>query len=209
MEQIIEYLKKADRRLCCLIERIGFIPISKYNDPFFFLVSEIVGQMFSARARDVVFSRLLELCGNKIDPDTLLAFNVSDLRKIGLSNSKSTTLILLSLAVKNNEICFEKHFTMADDDVKNDLTKIKGIGTWTAKMYLLFFLSRDDILPFEDGAFMQAFRWLYNYKTVSIQTVIRRCKKWKPYSSYAARYLYIALDSGFTKTPIKEFLEKD
>lgn len=206
MEHIIEYLKKADCRLCNIIEKIGSIPISVYNDPFFFLVSEVVGQMFSARARDVVFSRLLQLCNDHIDADTLLSFEISDLRKIGLSNNKSATLLSLSRCVKNNEINFVNHYSMTDTEIVKDLTKIKGIGTWTAKMYLLFYLRREDVLPFEDGAFMQAFRWLYNYKRVSSQTVIRRCKKWRPYSSYASRYLYIALDSGLTKTPINEFL---
>ena len=88
------------------------------------------------------------------------------------------------------------------------LMSIKGVGIWTSKMYLMFFLKREDILPVEDVAFLQAFKWLYGYKNPSSLTVERRCKKWKPYSSIAARYMYIALDSGLTKIPVSEFLSE-
>ena len=80
-----------------------------------------------------------------------------------------------------------------------ELTKIKGIGVWTAKMYLLFVLNREDILPYEDVAFLQGFSWAYETKDLSPATVKKKCRKWKPYSSIAARYLYRALDTGLTK----------
>ena len=73
-------------------------------------------------------------------------------------------------------------------------------------MYLLFFLLRDNILPYEDGAFLHAYKWLYNTKSVDIESISRRCKKWKTYQSIGARYLYQALDRGLTKIPLKEFL---
>jgi DNA-3-methyladenine glycosylase II len=75
-------------------------------------------------------------------------------------------------------------------------------------MYLLFFLQREDILPYEDGAFLQAYKWLYNTKVIKPESIVRRCKQWKPYTSIAARYMYRALDTGLTKIPIKDFLEE-
>ncbi|MCC8014242.1 MAG: hypothetical protein LIO87_03520 [Eubacterium sp.] len=80
--------------------------------------------------------------------------------------------------------------------------KILGIGKWTAKMYLIFVLDCPDVLPVEDAAFLQAYKWLYKTEDCSEKSVYKKCKKWKPYSSIAARYLYRALDMGYTK---KEF----
>ena len=88
-----------------------------------------------------------------------------------------------------------------DDVVVKKLKRIKGIGNWTAKMYLLFVLRRDNVLPYEDGAFIQGYRWLYNTTDLSVESVKKRCKKWEPYSSLAARYMYKAVDYGLTKYP--------
>lgn len=86
-----------------------------------------------------------------------------------------------------------------DEEVIKELTTIRGIGKWTAKMYLLFVLDRQDILPIEDGAFLQSYKWLYKTDDISRTSIEKKCKKWKPYSSIATRYLYRALDIGMTK----------
>ena len=91
---------------------------------------------------------------------------------------------------------------MTDEAALKELVSLHGIGIWTAKMYLIFVLDRQDILPFEDVAFLQSYKWLYKAEDVSKASIEKKCKKWKPYSSIAARFLYRALDMGFTK---KEF----
>ena len=68
-------------------------------------------------------------------------------------------------------------------------------------MFLIFVLDRPDVLPFEDGAFLQTYRWLYKTDEVSPESIKKKCKKWRPYSSYTARYMYRALDTGLTKEP--------
>ena len=88
---------------------------------------------------------------------------------------------------------------MTDSEIMKSLTSIKGIGNWTAKMYLIFVLNRPDILPVEDVAFLQAYQWLYKTDDRTPKSVQKKCNKWKPYSSIAARYLYRALDGGLTK----------
>lgn len=80
-----------------------------------------------------------------------------------------------------------------------ELTRLRGIGTWSAKMYLIFTLDRKDVLPYEDVAFLQTYAWLYKTDDLRPAAIIKRCKKWKPYSSIAARYFYYALDMGLTK----------
>ena len=205
----IEHLKKRDYRLSKVIERIGSLDYSAYNNhqnSFLFLVREIVGQMISSSVKKVIWRRFGELCNNTITPSTVAELSLEQLRSIGLSKSKSSYILNLAKLVSNNEIDFKKMETMSDDEVIKVLTSIKGIGNWTAKMYLLFFLQREDILPYEDGAFLQAYKWLYNTKVIKPESIVRRCKKWKPYTSVGARYMYRALDTGLTKIPIKDFL---
>jgi len=84
-------------------------------------------------------------------------------------------------------------------------SKVKGIGVWTSKMYLIFFLKRKDVLPYEDVAFIQAFKWLYDSNEATSESIKNTCEKWKPYSSIGALYMYRALDSGLTKIPINVF----
>lgn len=205
-EQAIIHLKAACPRLSRLIDEIGVLEIHEQTDSFLFLTREIVGQMVSAAVKKVIFGRLLELCEGEITPERILSHNVDELRAIGLSRAKSQFIISLAQKVQDGEIDFERMKAMPDNEVLKELTALKGIGNWTAKMYLLFFLQREDVLPYEDGAFLQAYRWLYHTKRCEQKSIERRCKKWKPYTSIGARYLYIALDSGLTKRDVNEWL---
>ncbi len=207
----VDYLKKKDAKLSKVIDSIGQLDYTIYNnqnDSFLFLLKEIVGQMLSSKAKKAIYSRLVVLCNNSVTPTYICNLNVENLRSIGLSQSKSNCILSLAKIVSNNEIDFEQLGTMPDDEVMKVLTSVKGIGKWTAKMYLLFFLQREDILPYEDGAFLQAYKWLYNTKVIKPDSIARRCKKWKPYTSIGARYMYRALDTGLTKIPIKDFLKE-
>ena len=206
-ENAIHHLKAKDKRLAKVIDAIGELEIRQYSDSFHFIVREIVGQMVSAAVKKVIFTRLEAICNNHITPDSIIRLDIEDLRGVGLSNAKAVFIHSLAEKVVNREIDFELFSSLSDEDVMKHLTSIKGIGSWTAKMYLLFFLRRDDVLPFEDGAFLQAYRWLYNTKKFDRASIEKRCKKWKPYTSIGARYLYRALDTGLTKQPIKNFLE--
>ena len=92
----------------------------------------------------------------------------------------------------------EKLDSMSDQEVIRGLTKQNGIGTWTAKMYLVFVLDRQNVLPCEDIAFLQGCKWAYKTDDISKQSVEKRCRKWRPFSSIAARF-FKALDMELTK----------
>lgn len=207
----IQHLKNVDYKLAKVIERIGRINYSSYSncqDSFVFITREIIGQMISSNVKKVIWDRFVKLCNNNISPNVVDKLSVEDLRSIGLSQSKSTYIKNLADLVINEKCNFSDLNTLTDNEVMKRLTSIKGIGNWTAKMYLIFFLQREDVLPFEDGAFIQAYKWLYNTKNINPESIARKCKKWKPYTSVGARYMYRALDSGLTKIPIKDFLNK-
>lgn len=208
-KEVLEHLKSADSRLGKVIDAIGELQISSYNhsnDEFLFLVREIVGQMISSGVKRVILHRLQDLCNNDICPETLNILTVEQLRGIGLSNAKSGYILNLATLVSSKSIDFERINSLNDEDVTKELVKIRGIGKWTAKMYLIFYLQRENVLPYEDGAFLQAYKWLYNTKIVTPESISRKCRKWKPYQSIGARYMYQALDRGLTKIPLKEFL---
>lgn len=208
MKDKVSYLRERDSRLAKVIDTVGELDIRDLDDSFVFLVREIVGQMLSASVKRVLLSRLYELCQGNITPTSILILSIEDLRGIGLSNSKASFILNLAQLVQEGKIDFSALTHLPDSEVMKQLMSIKGVGIWTSKMYLLFFLKREDILPVEDVAFLQAFKWLYDYKNPSSLTIERRCKKWKPYSSIAARYMYIALDSGLTKIPVSDFLSE-
>ena len=115
---------------------------------------------------------------------------------------KANNIKNLAIAVKEGINIFDKFVNQNDFEVIRDLTRLNGIGLWTAKMYLIFVLNRNNVLPYEDMAFIQAYSWMYKTTDVSRESIEKRCKKWSPYASIGARYLYKALDSGLTK---KEF----
>lgn len=209
-QEVLEHLKRVDSRLAKVIEVIGDLQIGTYNtssDEFNFLVREIVGQMISSGVKKVILQRLQDLCSNNICHETLNNLTVEQLRSIGLSTAKSGYIINLANLVSSKSIDFDHINSLDDEGVIKELIKIRGVGKWTAKMYLIFFLQRENILPYEDGAFLQAYKWLYNTKNVAPESISRKCRKWKPYQSIGARYMYQALDRGLTKIPLKDFLE--
>ena len=208
----IKHLSDSDSRLAKVIEKIGMLDYhvaNKCNDSFLFLAKEIVGQVISASSKRIIWGRLEELCNGTVSPKTITSLSTEHLRSIGLSYSKCSYILNLAEKVTDGEINLDMINELSDDEVIRYLVSIRGIGIWTAKMYLIFYLGREDVLPYEDGAFIQAYKWLYNTNNIKPSSIVRKCKKWKPYSSIGARFMYRALDTGLTKIPIKEFLEND
>lgn len=196
----VQYLSKKDSRLKKLISEIGDITYTLHDeDSFVFLVHEIIEQMLSVKAGQAIFNRLVELCDGEITPEAISDLSDEKIKSIGTANSKVRCIRFLTNAVRSGEIDFKRMASMSDDQIMKELMSIKGIGKWTTKMYLIFALDRQDVLPYEDVAFLQAFTWLYGIKDRSPEVVIKKCKKWSPYSSIASRYLYRALDTGLTK----------
>ncbi len=196
----VQYLCQKDKRLAKVISMVG--PISYVlheEDTYSFLVHEIIEQMLSVKAGQKIYGRLEELCNGTITPERIRELTDEQIRGTGTSNAKVEYIRNITNAIIDRELNFEKMQQLSDKEVIATLTKIRGIGNWTAKMYLIFVLNRQDVLPFEDGAFLQVYRWMYKTQNFSEKAVIAKCKKWSPYSSVASRFCYRALDAGMTK----------
>ena len=155
--------------------------------------------MLSNKAADVITQRFEKLCGGTVTTQAVSGLSVADLRGVGLSNSKAGYILQLTENVLSGKLNFSILETLSDEEVLKTLTALRGIGSWSAKMYLIFMLCREDILPYEDGAFLQAYSWLYPMNGSKPAEIVAACANWRPYSSIAARYLYQALDMGMTK----------
>ena len=199
-----QHLIQADPMLGKLILRIGDIECNVHPDSFSFLVEEIIGQMLSNKMADVLIERFTYLCDGRICSATVSKLSVTDVRALGISRAKAEYIINFAKLIESQEYSLKQIELLDDKEAMRRLTHIKGVGAWTAKMYLLFVLMRPDILPFEDAAFMQGFKWLYPDAEITPSSVCARCSCWSPYSSIAARYLYRAVDCGFTKMPLSE-----
>ncbi|MCD7724954.1 MAG: DNA-3-methyladenine glycosylase 2 family protein [Clostridiales bacterium] len=196
----VQYLCQKDKRLAKVISMVGpisYIPHDENAYPF--LIHEIIEQMLSIKAGQKIYGRLEELCHGDITPEQITFLSDEQIRGTGTSNAKVSYIRNMTNAIMDGSICLEQLRNLSDEDVIKALTKIRGIGKWTAKMYLIFVLDRPDVLPVEDGAFLQAYRWMYKTDDCSEKTVYKKCKKWKPYSSTASRFLYRALDTGLTR----------
>ena len=196
----IQYLCKKDKRLAKVIDMVGPITYQIHDDdPFAFLVHEIIEQMLSIKAGAKIYSRLEYLCGGKITPETINSLSIEQIRSTGTSSTKANYIKGIAASVLSGSLIFDDLIVLSDEAVFKKLLSLRGIGQWTAKMYLIFVLNRPDILPYEDVAFLQSYEWMYNSNDRSKEAVIKKCAKWKPYSSIASRYLYRALDYGLTK----------
>ncbi len=203
----IRYLCKKDKRLAKAIAMIGDISYQQYEDGYAFLVHEIVEQMLSIKAGAKIFARLEDLCARNITASTINSLSDEQIRSIGTSAAKVSYIRSLTQAIDSGTLNLAELPKLDDKEIIKALTSVKGIGNWTAKMYLIFVLDRQDVLPTEDVAFLQAYEWLYKTTDRSPATIINKCKKWKPYSSIASRYMYRALDLGLTKKEFHLFKE--
>lgn len=194
----ISFLCNADHNLSRAIDLIGDMTYALHIDPYTFLIDTIISQMLSKRVAEILIQRMCQLCNLSVSPEVVIKISVDDMRSIGISNQKAEYIHLLTKSVMSKHIIFSSLASLPDDEVIRQLTSQRGIGNWSAKMYLIFHLNRLNVIPYEDGAFLQAFSWLYDVQNPKKEDVEEIAAKWEPYASIAARYLYKVLDNGYT-----------
>jgi len=195
----VRALCASDARLSILIKYYGQLSYTLHPDPFAHTIENIIGQMLSSKATDAITARLYSLYGEKLTTGNILKLDVPALREIGLSKNKSEYILGVANFLHSTPDYFAVLAEMPDDEIIKCFTSLRGIGAWTAKMYLIFALDRKDVLPFEDGAFLQVYKWLFATDDIKPLSIKQQCEPWRPYSSIAARYFYRALDDGLTR----------
>ena len=187
-------LYNKDKKLSKIIESYPQDFLFSKSDPFFTLARSIVGQQISVKAAQSVWDRLEAKVG-KISPKIIIKTHSNTLKSVGLSRQKVNYLKNIANAFIEKKIKLNMWNKMTNEEIIQDLIQIKGIGRWTAEMFLIFNLCRADIFPLDDIGMIKALCKLYNipYPT-SRELVIRIGKKWKPYRSVATWYLWRSLD---------------
>lgn len=192
------HLKKVDPVLFQILEQIEEIEerVVKETEQGLFedLVESIVSQQLSVKAADTIFGRIKELLPkNEVSPKNILKVKDEQLRGAGLSNSKVKYVKDLALKVASKEIELEKLKDLEDEEVIEELIKVKGIGRWTAEMFLMFSLGRPDIFSIGDLGLRNAIKSIYNLEKPTNVEILTISEKWSPYRTYACRVLWRSL----------------
>ena len=206
-EERICLLCQNDPLLAKLIGFVGPVSIAATGDPFEFLVRAIVGQQLSVKAAETISRRIEEYCGS-LSPEAILAASEDGMRGAGLSRPKIRYMKELAEQVNRQAIDLTGFDAYSDEEVLAKLMRIKGIGRWTAEMFLIFALGRSDILSLGDAGLRRAARWLHASEEVlsDIAHLEKLGERWKPYRSVASIYLWEAIDRGYVKSKEPLFL---
>lgn len=158
------------------------------------LVESIISQQLSIKAADTIYSKFLKLFNNKFPSvKQILDIDIEILRSAGISYSKGQYIKNIAKAFNDKLINVNKIKKMTDEEVIENLTKIKGVGKWTAEMTLIFTLKREDVFSIGDAGLKRAVKNLYNLEKDS--TILELSKTWKPKRSFASWYLWRSLEN--------------
>lgn len=192
------HLMRHDPVLGTLIRQIGPCELEQTRrvDRFAMTVRSIVAQQLSAKAAMTIHDRLVEAVGApSLTPDAVLALDAARMRACGLSWAKVASVRDLATKVLDRSLALESLDKLDDDAVIEALTTVKGIGRWSAEMFLIFRLGRPDILPVGDVGVQRAMRRLYGLrKHPSPARMTALARPWRPYRSVACWYLWRSLD---------------
>lgn len=201
-QEILNHLKKDDK-ISLLVENCRLTihkkPIMVFND----LIRSIVSQQLSTSAAATIYRRFETMMEGPGDiTEKILNKSIEELRSVGLSNQKASYIQNCARHFDENKLHATDWSTWSDDEIIAELTKIKGVGKWTVEMILMFSLFREDVFPYDDLVIRNNIIKLYGItaeKKELIPALNAVADQWRPYRSYACRYLWAAKDSEFLK----------
>ena len=193
-EEACKHLVKKDRVMKRLIPQFGDACLQSRGDPFITLARSIVGQQISVKAAQSVWDKFAVL-PRKLTPTNVLKLKVDDMRAAGLSARKVEYLVDLSLNFDSGNLQIKKWSEMDDETIIAELIAIRGIGRWTAEMFLIFHLLRPNVLPLDDVGLINGISKNYfSGESVSRSEAREVSAPWAPYRSVATWYIWRSLD---------------
>ena len=195
MRKAVTHLKKSDPILRAIIERVGPCRMEFGPAEFSSLAEAIVYQQLNGKAALTIFRRFADLAGEPLTPEGILKLSDEQLRGVGLSKQKSAYLKDLSTKTAAGMLDFARLPELSDDEVIKHLTQVKGIGVWTAHMFLIFSLRRPDVLPVGDYGVQMAMKKHYKKRKLPKPSDMEKiAEAWTPYRSVACWYMWRSLD---------------
>jgi DNA-3-methyladenine glycosylase II len=216
MKRAVNHLKKSDPIMRAIIERLGPCRMQFGPPEFHSLAEAIVYQQLNGKAAETIFKRFAALAGEPVAPEGILKLSDEQMRRAGLSKQKSAYLKDLAAKTSSGLVDFARLPELPDAEVVEHLTQVKGIGVWTAQMFLMFTLKRENILPTGDFGVRMAMHKHYldkprakatkksavarksrklKIKLPSPEQMEKIAKRWEPYRSVACWYLWKSLDT--------------
>ena len=199
LSQAAIHLAKADPTLKSVIERAGLCTIQPHTDYYKSLADSIIGQQLSVKAAASIRSRFYDLFGGELPtPEAILGKSVEELRGIGFSKAKANYVRDLAQHVIDGTLSFDDIESKSNEAIIKMLTDVKGIGEWTAHMFLMFCMGRTDVLPVGDLGIRTGIKNLYGLEELPTPTQIANIADehgWHPYESVACWYVWYSLDN--------------
>jgi len=179
-----------------LIGKYGELTLAESKDYFTDLARAIIGQQLSGKAAATIWKRVVSLAGDDVTEGKIVSIPDDELRQAGVSSNKTKYLKNLSQAIIDKSLNIENIQKYDDEEIIRQLTAIKGVGRWTAEMFLIFSLAREDVFSLGDGGLNSAVNRLYGSgAALGKEEILRVAEKWKPYRSIASLYLWRSLDN--------------
>jgi DNA-3-methyladenine glycosylase II len=195
LQEALKHLTVADARLAAVIESVGAYEIKLRKDPFRSLVEAIIYQQLAGSAADAIYGRFVKIYGRFPRPAQLLETTDSELRVAGLSGRKIEYLKDLAARVSDGRLKLSLLSKLPDEQIIEQLVQVKGIGRWTAEMFLIFCLGRQDVLPVGDLGLRKAMQKTYSLAELPTPEVMCNiAQPWKPYCSVATWYMWKSLE---------------
>ena len=193
-EEACKHLVKKDRVMKRLIPQFGDVCLETRGDAFVTLARSVIGQQISAKAAQILWERF-EALPRKLTPANVLKLKVDDMRAAGLSVRKVEYLVDLALHFDNGALHVKSWDAMSDDEIVAELIAIRGIGRWTAEMFLIFHLMRPNVLPLDDVGLINGISHNYFSGDVVSRSDAREvAAAWAPYCTVATWYIWRSLD---------------
>jgi DNA-3-methyladenine glycosylase II len=194
----MRHLRKRDPILRPVIERVGPVTVRLEKNRFQALVGSIIAQQISGKAAKAIGQRLLAAVRpRRLTPEVVAAIPIERLRSLGLSPQKASYIHDLAAHVADGRVRLSRAHRMTDDAVIEELVQVKGIGVWTAQMFLIFSLGRPDVFPHGDFGVRAAIKKLYGLPDLpNKEQSFAIAEPWRPYASIAAWYCWRSLENG-------------
>ncbi|MDY0294442.1 MAG: hypothetical protein RBQ71_01420 [Acholeplasmataceae bacterium] len=191
---ITKYLIEKDTHLKPLFDKKEMITVHVNDRYFESLIDTIIAQQLSSKVASVISKRLFNYFNSSIEPKALLETKDEDLRALGLSFQKIKYLKSLAECIISNKVTFQHLDQMTDQEVIDMLVQIKGIGVWTAQMFLMFSLGREDVFSVGDLGLRNAVKKIYQNPDLTHEEIERLATNWSPYRSVVSHFLWHAWD---------------
>ena len=194
MRSGIAHLKRVDPVLSGLIEQVGPFRMNYREPSFEAMVRSITFQQLNGKAAATIFDRFVAACGGSLSPEAVLGLSEQQMRACGLSRQKITYIRDLAAKTQSGAVDFGVLKQMAEEDVIAHLTQVKGVGVWSAQMFLMFALRHPDIMPTGDYGVRAAIKKHYRKRKLPTPSqMLKLSEPWRPYRSIACWYLWRSL----------------